>query len=743
VAVPLSGPSRESRTPAGTQVLPGRPSGLGTFEGVFTPSILTILGVIMYLRLGWVVGNVGLARTLLIITIATSITLLTGLSIAAIATDQRVRIGGAYYMISRSLGLETGGAVGIPLFLAQALSVALYVVGFAESVVAVFPALDQRLTGIVVTVLVGLLALTSARAAIRAQYVIMAAIAVSLGSLALGHSVGPPDPALAAAAPPNGSPGFWRVFAVFFPAVTGIMVGVNLSGDLKKPGRSIPRGTFAAIAVAYAIYMTLALLLAARADPETLIADPLVMRRMALWGDAILLGIWGATLSSAVGSILGAPRVLQALARDGVLPPGLRWVGRGSGADEAPRLGTLFTLGIAVAAVWFGNLNAIAPVLTMFFLTTYGVLNVAAGVETFVQSPSFRPTFKVHWALSLLGAVLCIAVMLVINPVATAVAAALVIGVFLWLERRELTVAWGDVRRGLWLSITRAGLMRIRRSPDPKNWRPHLLVLSGSPTRRWHLIDLASSLSHNRALMTVATVVPHAAFGPDRKRQLEVSLRDFLSRRGIESLVRVIPARNPFIGAERMVETYGLGALSPNTVLIGDTSEETHFRRFARMIGFFHRSRRNVLIVRDPDGRGFGDRKRIDVWWGGLKGNGGLMTILAYLLKSSFQWSGVEVRLKMVVPTDDAARDATANIREIVDQMRTGATLEVLVAGERSFGEILRDSSGDADLILLGLAEPGDDFAGYLAGVRERCRGLPTQVHVLAAEEIGYGDVLK
>jgi hypothetical protein len=193
----------------------------------------------------------------------------------------------------------------------------------------------------------------------------------------------------------------------------------------------------------------------------------------------------------------------------------------------------------------------------------------------------------------------------------------------------------------------------------------------------------------------------------------------------------------------RWFATYGRGARAPNPDLLGDTSEDAHNRRFARMMGFSHRSRRNVIIVRDPYGRGCGDRKRIDVGWGGLKGNGGLMTILAYLLKSSFQWSGVEVRLKMVVPTEDAARDATANIREIVDQMRTGATPEVLVAGKRSFGEILRDSSGDADLILLGLAEPGDDFAGYLAGVRERCRGLPTQVHVLAAEEIGYGDVLK
>ncbi|MGB3138448.1 MAG: Na-K-Cl cotransporter, partial [Nodosilinea sp.] len=375
--------------------------GLGTFGGVFTPSILTILGVIMYLRFGWVVGHVGLWQTLLIVTISTAITLLTGLSISAIATDQVVRAGGAYYMISRSLGIETGGAVGIPLYLAQAFSVALYTLGFAESLTRVFPVLPQTLVALITTVLIAILAIKSADVAIKAQYFIMAAIAVSLISLMLGHSI---EPTSLPASETPGSVGFWAVLAVFFPAVTGIMAGVNMSGDLKDPQRSIPYGTLAAIGVGYVIYMTIPIALVRWADPFTLVADPLVMRNIARWGDTILLGVWGATLSSAIGSILGAPRVLQALARDGILPSWLRWLGRGHGPMDEPRMGTLFTLGIALAAVSVGDLNLIAPVLTMFFLTTYLVLNVSAGLETFLQSPSFRPTFKVHWSLSLLGA---------------------------------------------------------------------------------------------------------------------------------------------------------------------------------------------------------------------------------------------------------------------------------------------------------------------------------------------------
>ncbi|MDX1661902.1 MAG: amino acid permease, partial [Gemmatimonadota bacterium] len=352
---------RRDAPPSAQTVAPGKPGGLGTFGGVFTPSILTILGVIMYLRFGWVVGNVGLYGALLIVTLSTAITFLTGLSISAIATDQRVRIGGAYYMISRSLGLEPGGAVGIPLYFAQGLSVALYTVGFAESVVNVFPGFDQRLVGVVTTIGVAVLALISARAAIRAQYFIMAAIAISLLSLLFGSPIEATDIEPWGAADRLSEP-FWTVFAVFFPAVTGIMAGVNMSGDLENPARSIPRGTMYAIGLGYVIYMSLPIILAGRAEATTLIEDPLVMRRISFWGDAILLGVWGATLSSAVGSILGAPRVLQALARDGVLPEWLRWLGKGSGEDDTPRAGTALTLGLALAAVYLGNLNIIAPI---------------------------------------------------------------------------------------------------------------------------------------------------------------------------------------------------------------------------------------------------------------------------------------------------------------------------------------------------------------------------------------------
>ena len=731
--------SSEIRSEGGDSARP-KLKGLGTFEGVFTPSILTILGVIMYLRFGWVVGNVGLLGTLLIVTLSTAITFLTALSISAIATDQRVRIGGAYYMISRSLGIETGGAVGIPLYFAQALSVALYTVGFAESVGQAFPGVNEKVVGIVTTILVTLVALKSAKAAIRSQYIIMVAIGISLLSLLFGQPLEETEVVMWSQ-PREGN--FWVVFAVFFPAVTGIMAGVNMSGDLADSSMSIPKGTLYAVGAGYFIYMALPVLLVFRAGADMLIEDPLIMRKISFWGDAILLGVWGATLSSAVGSILGAPRVLQALSRDGVLPASLEILGRGSGPNDEPRIGTIVTLIVSLGAVSLGNLDVIAPVLTMFFLTTYGVLNITAGLERFLNNPSFRPAFGVHWFWSLLGALGCIAVMFLIDTVATIIAMVLVGSIYVWLERQELESAWGDVRQGIWMALTREGLLRLKTyTQDTKNWRPHLIVLSGAPTKRWHLIDLASSITHNRALLTVATVIPSDNVSDERVSAMESMISDYLVRRGVQGLVRVVASGKPFYGAERLVKIYGLGALVPNTVLVGASKPDELRPAYCKMIANFYEARRNVVLVHHNPTNGFGDRRRIDVWWGGMENNGGLMMILAYLLKTSIPWRGAEIRVKMVVANAEAEQPALENLSQLVKKVRTDAVPEVIVRGGRSFDIVLHESSREADLVLLGMAKPGEDNMAYFKQTFRRIDGLPTTVLVLAAQELKFSEVL-
>ena len=714
--------------------------GLGTFGGVYTPSILTILGVIMYLRFGWVVGNVGVVGSLVIVTLATSITLLTSLSVCAIATDKVVRVGGAYYMISRCLGIEVGGAVGISLYFAQALSIALYTIGFAESVVQTFGSLNQTYVALITTILVAILAVTSAEVAVKAQYVIMGAIILSLVCLVFGGAIPDVTPQ-GWDIPAEGVP-FWGVFAVFFPAVTGIMSGVSMSGDLSNPSRSIPKGTLAAVGTGYLVYMTLPLIIAMRADTATLVNEPLAMKMMSLWGPAILLGVWGATLSSALGSILAAPRVLQALARDGILPRWLSFLGRGSGENDEPRIGTWVTLGVAIAAVCIGDLNLIAPVLTMFFLTTYLVLNISASIEGLLQSPSFRPSFKVHWILSLLGGISCLAVMFLINAVATIVAAVIVLAIYFWLQQRELTTTWGDVRQGIWMTLLRMGVFQINRIQDTKNWRPNVLVFSGSPNKRWSLIQLAYTLTHKRGFITVSSVVSSGTRDLARQIQLENTIREQLRKQHVQALVRVVTAPNPFEGMLQLVEAYGLGPLVPNIILLGDSEQVSSRDQYCNMLVQLHQAKRSIMILRENEERGFGQFQRIDVWWGGMQDNGGLMLLLAHMLRSTIEWRNSSIYIKLLVTNEAGAKDAETNLNAIITRFRIPAIPEVIVAANRSFETVLHESSQDADIIFLGMATPTDrNFTEYYEQMHARTANLPTIMYVMAAPDFAFAEV--
>jgi len=718
----------------------------GTFAGVFTPSILAILGVILYLRMGWIVGNVGLLGTLSIVTLSTLIMFLTTLSISAVATARLVRGGGVYYMISRSLGIETGGAVGIPLYFAQTLSVALYTLGFTESVVNQFPQFNQLYVALTVTVLIGLVALTSSDLATKVQYLVMGAIALSLLSFFFGKPVEQTEIEMWGASEQVSEP-FWQVFAVFFPAVTGIMSGVNTSGDLKNPTKSIPVGTLAAVGTGYLIYMILPLVIATRADAKTLVETPLIMKETALWGPAILLGVWGATLSSALGSMFGAPPILQALARDRVLPRWMRFLGKGSGANEEPRLGTATTLAIVVAAVYIGDLNRIAPVLTMFFLTTYMVLNLSAAIESFLRSPSFRPKFKVHWSLSLVGAVGCLAVMFLINAVATIMAAIISLGLFFWLQRRELEVSWGDVRRGLWMALLRIGVYQLNptfREQDPKNWRPHILVLSGAPTKRWSLIELANSLIHERGLITVSSVVKSDSRDLVQQEQIEWRIRKYLDKKGVQALVRVVMANDVFAGVQDLVKIYGLGSIVPNTILMGYCQSLKHRSSYCKMIAQIHQAKRNVVIFRDNRQRGFGKRRRIDIWWGeSMQANGDLMLLLADLLRNDLRWREANIYIKLVVHHQNAVLPTRDNLNQLLTQSRISAIPQIIVADGRSFDRVLQETSRNADIIFLGMATPDKHFPQHYERLQRKVDGLPSTAFVLAAPNSSFVDMFR
>lgn len=695
----------------------------------------------MYLRFGWVVGNVGLFGTLIIVTLSTLITFLTALSIAAIATNAPVKTGGAYYMISRSLGIEIGGAVGIPLYLAQAFSVALYIIGFSESLVTIFPSLNMKLVGITTTLVLGIISLFSTKAAIRLQFVILGVILLSLISFFLGGPLSEPQTEIWNLNTET-SVDFWKVFAVFFPAVTGIMAGVNMSGDLKDPSKSIPRGTFIAIGVGYLVYMTVPIFLALWVDSETLVKDPMIMYKIAFWGGAILLGVWGATLSSAVGSLLGAPRVLQALSKDQVLPRQLSFLSKGSGNEQIPRAATIFTILLTLILVYLGNLNTIAPILTMFFLATYGVLNVTAAIEKLVESPSFRPKFKVHWIFSLLGTIGCFAVMFLINALATIFAILFISIIYTWLRRRRLKTTWGDVRSGMLLQIIRYALLRLEKEPNPKSWRPNILVLSGSLSKRWHLIDFANGITQEKGLFTIATILPDTKVPQEKVSDFEKHITDYLNNKKIRALVRVTRAESIFTGAMQLVNSYGLGPLVPNTVLLGESKEYSHKEEYAKMITHFYKSKRNVVIMQDFISKDLRNKKSVDIWWGGLKGNGGLMMILGYLIYNSPYWQSIKINIKMVVATEEAVNMAQKNLTEILSGMRIDFNTKVLVSKGDVFWDILKQESATSDLVMLGLKTPDENFGEYFEKLKENTKGLKKKIFVLASQDIEFNDVL-
>lgn len=372
------------------------------------------------------------------------------------------------------------------------------------------------------------------------------------------------------------------------------------------------------------------------------------------------------------------------------------------------------------------------------------MLNVAAGIEGFLNSPSFRPTFPVHWLFSLLGAVGCLVVMFLINALATVVAAGIVLGIYLWLQQRELAAAWGDVRRGLWLAFLRYSLFQLRGTEDPKNWRPHILVLSGIPTKRWPLVELADALTHNRGLITIASILPQGSRSISQQAQLEDTLQDYLQRRNVQALVRLVTAADPFAGAEQLVEIYGLGHLVPNTIVLGDSEAPERRDRYCQMIGNLHRAKRSLVILHENGDRGFGARDRIDIWWGGLQANGSLMLLLAYLLRTNIAWRNAQIFLKLIVPDQSAAQAAQINLDQMIENLHLEATPKVITADHRSFEEILHHSSQNADLIFLGMATPKPDFnyTAYYEGLQGKVHNLPTTLFVLAAPDFAFEEVL-
>jgi solute carrier family 12 (potassium/chloride transporters), member 9 len=453
--------------------------GLGTFPGVYRPTILTILGVIMYLRQGWVVGQAGLLGGILIILLTFTITGTAALSLSSITTNIRVRAGGVFSIISQSLGLEPGGSIGVPLYLGQALSSALYIYGFSEAWRYIFPHHNQMLVAYCIFLIVFATTLISTSLAFRLQGLVMLVILASLTSIGLGlTNMGGEtmlhEPTLWGTFEAGG---FWVLFAIFFPAGTGIKVGASMSGALKNPRYSIPRGTLAAVATALIVYILMAIWYSLVADPTELRTNFLVVVDKAAWGPLVLVGILASTFTATLSSLVAAPRVLQALGEHKIVPGHGLW-GQLTAKGE-PRNAALFTGGLVACALLLGGLDQVAVLITMFFLLIYLTINIVMLIEQSLGMISFRPLFRIPRLVPLVGTVACLIAIFVISPSFALIALILILAIYVYLVQRRLETPWETVRSSIFVSLADWAAKQIARSPEEANersWKPDLLV---------------------------------------------------------------------------------------------------------------------------------------------------------------------------------------------------------------------------------------------------------------------------
>ena len=696
-----------------------RGSGLGTFGGVFTPSVLTILGIILFRRLGYVVGSAGLTRALLMLGLATLISVLTSVSLSAIATNRKVKGGGDYYLISRSLGVEYGGALGLILFVAQAVSVAFYCIGFGEAYVSLAggtASTVQLAAALAAFVLFGL-AYAGADLATRFQFGIMVILIAALTSFFLGAETHVDRAILDRAWSVTDTPtGFWMVFAIFFPAVTGFTQGVSMSGDLEDPAQSLPRGTFLAVGVATVVYVVAIVALAASLPLSTLRDDYDALKRVAVVPGLIDAGVLAATLSSALASFLGAPRILQALASDQLF----RWLtpfAVGSGPRANPRRGVVLTGAIALATIGVGNLNAIAAVVSMFFLVSYGLLNYATYIEAHGASPSFRPRFRFfHAYASLAGTALCGIVMLMIDVRASAVALAVLAGLYQYLRRTATPVRWVNSRRAYRFRLVKDGLRQLAElsgdSAAPGEWQPHILAFTASRERRERLLRVASWITGGSGMVTAVELVEGDGASPatrDEREAAETALREDLDAEQLDAFPLVVAGADLRVTATTLIQAWGIGPIRANTVLLNwlDSRSEPESTSlslwYARLLGRAARVGQHVVVLdADPDewrrlAHVPPESRRIDVWWFD-DDSSRLGLLFAYLMTRTDEWDEASVRV--VVPAAAGASSRTdTNLRRRLDELRIEADVQVVAEDDgMAYGQ-----SADASMVFAPL----------------------------------------
>ena len=674
------------------------------FKGVFVPTFLSIVGVILFLRLGYIVGGAGLWGAILIILLSVSVTLSTGLSLSSIASNVRIGAGGAYSIINKTLGLEIGGSIGVPLYLAQAFSVAVYIFGFSETWQFIFPGHDISSIALISFVLLFLLTFISTKLAVKIQTLVFGVIVLSLTLIVAGAGTfgSITDISLQVAERAD----FWTLFALFFPAVTGLMAGIGMSGELTDPKRQIPKGILWGLGISTVIYLGTALLLAFNFNSQELLTNTFVLVDISLFPELVIAGILAATLSSALTVMIAAPRVLEALAQSGVLP-GSRFLTSKEGEEE-PRNAVLLTGLILFPIIIGGSLDSVAQVLTMFFLITYVTINLSVFLEQFLGLRSFRPLFKVPMIVPMYGAAASLLIMFLINIYASIVALLFILFIYILLTKKSLPQEKGDVRSGVFRAFSEWAAEKTRHLPESSLhiWKPNMVIPVLSTRTMMGNFPLIKSIAQPNGRMTVLgfKLTKNIKDNPEEQGITEQELSREISQ--LPDLVKKFNGKRVFASYSTIQATDYINSLivsieaiqsqvfSPNILFLPYKPSSLKPADLQNVIDSSTRNNYGLALFDRDDDIGLGTEEDVHVWITSKvleedmfeKRHYDLGLLTAYSIEEN--WGG-KVTLWMCVEDESKKRTAEKYLHKLIYEARLPHSTRVkVVVGE--FHETLK-----------------------------------------------------
>ncbi|KAJ6240776.1 solute carrier family 12 [Anaeramoeba flamelloides] len=644
----------------------------GTFKGVIIRSILNIIGVIYFLRLGWIVGYSGVWITSAIIVISKTVTTITTLSLSAIATNGTIGSGGAYYLISRNLGPNFGGAIGIVFSIANAVSVTMYVFGIIETLIEILPwhfsdsvYVETIVYSWVVITIFLIVVISGLDWVVKIEGLLLLILALSILTWFIGTFTSDEYGYSKKTFTDNMGPEYtssitlFSQFSIFFPAVTGIMAGANISGDLKDAQKSIPSGTLQSIAYTSVIYMVTAWVLGAtvpRDGDHGLKNDYLVQGRQNLHESFTLIGVFSATASSALAVFIGAPKVFQAVCNDKIFPSKINYFGKGSGQKNEPIRAYILTYVIAMLCVLFGDLNAIAPIITNFYLISYGMVNYACFSMSISSSIGWRPSFKYYskWT-ALVGTILCVVAMFFIDYIASLITFFILGAIFKYLSLRDLDVNWGPAHDSQQYLTALKGVQKLSKlKVHTKTYRPQFLLLSQMDRleeKQSTVKFISNDLKHGNGMFVVGQVIIGDKFDQEKNESTEkIKYKNNKLLEGISCFTQSAISNTYYEGVYDFLSLTGLGNLKPNVINLNFLEEWNSSRivdsdEFVDIINLGIQKKFGVTIFRNMEKMDFSQKHlgTIDVYW--LSDDGGLTLLLGYLLTRHKQWKNSNLRV--------------------------------------------------------------------------------------------------